>query len=178
MSTGAWIFTGLVSAAVIAPTAVYAAVNSTVAIGTKTSSVTANVTQNRQLLTATVAPKDVIHINLYTPTTNGCSGGYTPPAGKAIVIMEVTYALGSGTAGLSRSAALETINCTNGYDWVETVQARETQSHVFPIGLPLPSVGLYNGGGGTVYADMTGYLIPATQLPAAAVVTQGPVPRR
>lgn len=165
MSTGAWIFAGLVSAAVIAPTAVYAAVNSTVAIGTKSNTVTANVTPNRQLLTATVATRSVVRGSLFSDVSGQCGSTYTPPAGKAIVLSQVTYGLGSGTDGVPRLAILMTADCGAGYDTAETSLARETQSHVFPIGLPMPSVRVYNNGGQHIQVSFTGYLIPVSELP-------------
>src|SRR5262249_23508614 len=99
MSTGAWIFTGLITAAVIAPTAAHAAATSTVAIGTHTSNTTANITANRQLLTTTVNPKDVVsRVRGYGPGDNHCESLYTPPTGKAIVVTEARYDLLAGEA--------------------------------------------------------------------------------
>jgi hypothetical protein len=167
MSTGAWIFTGLVTAAVVAPTAVYAAATSTVAIGNANGAATATVTGNHQLLTTTVAPKDVVHA--VGSASNSCAAVYVPPAGKAIVLTSVTYDMFNNTAGNQNFAVLTGLAgaaCTGPYDVVDTDLVNESETRIFPIGLPMPSVGI-QASGGTVQVYLTGYLIPASQLPAA-----------
>ncbi len=167
MSTGAWIFTGLVTAAIVAPTAVYAAASSTVAIGNTTNAATATVTANHQLLTTTVAPKDVV--NTVGFASEGCDAVYTPPAGKAIVLTSVTYDMFANSDLGDHYAYLTDAGCVTAirYDPAETTLAVETETRTFPIGLPVPSVGIADVGGG-VEVFITGYLIPATQLPPAA----------
>jgi hypothetical protein len=167
MSTGAWVFTGLVAAAVIAPVAVYSAATSTVAIGTTSNSTTANITGSHQLLTTTVAPNSVIH--LFASATGGgqCTPYYTPPAGKAIMVTSVTYDLGNGTAGDDEWAELRTVNCGASYDIGDTTQGFEAQQHTWPTGLPMPSIGFYVGSDEGATIAVTGYLIPVGALPAA-----------
>src|SRR5690348_4805392 len=99
MSTGAWIFaTAALVLAVGAPIS-YAAVTSTVAIGnTGSSTATATVTGNHQLLTTTIASKNVVHV-VGSASSDSCNLFYTPPAGKAIVVTSVTYDLFGGTSG-------------------------------------------------------------------------------
>ena len=172
MSTGAWIFAGLVSAAVIAPTAVYAAASSTVAIGATTTSTTANVTASRQLLTTTVAPRAVLRV--FGGVSTGCNTVYTPAKGKAIVVSEVTYQLGSGTTGTLTAGTLRDGSDLNIYDLVETSQGYDSQTRTFPIGLPLPSISICADAGDGVAVALTGYLIPASQLPAAAPAAKLP----
>ncbi|MFL6237907.1 MAG: hypothetical protein ACJ735_00245 [Actinomycetes bacterium] len=174
MSTGAWIFTGLVTAAIVAPTAVYAAASSTVAIGNTSGTTTATVTPQHQLLTTTIAPRDVIR-------TSGAVGGtvcqpvYIPPAGKAVVLTSVTFDVGTGTAGAAAYGYLLDASCGTIYDYVDTREASETQARTYPIGLPMPSVGLFGGSGDVVIrAYITGYLIPAGQLPATAPAAKLP----
>ncbi|MGB9376851.1 MAG: hypothetical protein WCB04_04975, partial [Mycobacteriales bacterium] len=164
MSAGAWIFTGLVSAAIIAPTAVYAAAASTVAIGNTGNSVTATVTPNHQLLTTTTAPKDVVEARGSSGT--GCGTLYVPPAGKAIVVTSVTYDLYGHTAGTETFSFLYDVGCNTPYDIADTTEAAKTETHTFPIGLPMPSVAV-SANGGAAIAFFTGYLIPVSQLPAA-----------
>ncbi len=176
MSTGAWIFTSVVAASVIAPTAVYAAVTSTVAIGNAAGNTTVAVTAQRQLLTATVAPGAVLRISGAVAGTQ-CAPLYTPPAGKAVVVTSVTFDVGTGTAGSPAYGYLLDAGCGTIYDYVDTREASETQSRTYPIGLPMPSVGLFGGSGQVVLrAYLTGYLIPASQLPAAAPSDQGAFP--
>jgi hypothetical protein len=174
MSTGAWIFTGLVTAAVVAPTAVYAAASSTVAIGNPNNTTTATVTTQHQLLTTTIAPRDVIRTSGAVAGTT-CEALYTPPAGKAIVLTSVTFDVGTGTAGAPGYGYLLDAPCGTIYDYVDTREASETQSRTYPIGLPMPSVGLFGGSGQVVLrAYITGYLIPAAQLPATAPAAKLP----
>jgi hypothetical protein len=173
LSTGAWIFASVVAAAaIIAPTA-YAAVSSTVAIGNTGNSLTATVTASHQLLTTTTMPKNVVYSNGYA-TNNNCDGIYHPPPGKAVVVTSVTYDLYSAAvSGGEHGAFLMTAECTGYYDAADTSQADETETRIFPVGLPLPSVGVYAiGGAAQIY--FTGYLVPASQLPAAAPATKLP----
>lgn len=168
MSTGGWIFTGLVTAAILAPTALYATASSTVAIGTTTNGRTANITANHQLLTTTISPQHVVHA--YGFANNGCLDVYTPPAGKAIVVTSVTYDMFGNNPGNENIALLTDATCNILYDEAETTLADETESRTFPIGLPMPSVGIRHAGGDAAGAGVwiTGYLIPASQLPPAA----------
>jgi hypothetical protein len=168
MSTGAWIFASAIAASVIAPTAVYAAATSTVAIGNTGNSTTASVTASHQLLTTTIAAKNVVEA---TGSASGsCSELYSPPAGKGVVITSLTYetygnAIGDNWAYLTRNPGT---GCMNTYDVVDTDQVDQTEIHTFPIGLPLPQAWINSPSVGpivTVY--LTGYLIPASQLPAA-----------
>ncbi len=172
MSTGAWIFTTAVTVAVIAPTAVYAAASSVVAIGDTTSTRTVAVTTQNQLLTTPIAPRQVIHG--YFSSGGGCAAVYWPPAGKAVVVTSVTYDLGSGTAGTDVYGYLTSAGCTGLYDIADTTQAFETQQHAFSTGLPMPSIGVKSYSG---YCAVwfTGYLIPASQLPTTAT-THTPMP--
>jgi hypothetical protein len=62
MSTGAWIFTGLISAAVIAPATVYAAAITKVALSSSNGTNLATVTAQHQLLTAAIPPSQVISV--------------------------------------------------------------------------------------------------------------------
>ncbi len=174
MSTGAWIFTTAVTVAVSAPTAVYAAASSVVAIGDTTSTRTASVTTQHQLLTTPIAPRQVIH-GSGGYAYNSCLSVYTPPAGKAVVVTSVTYDIGSGTAGTDAFGYLTDATCSSNYDVAETTQGFETQQHAFPTGLPMPSLGVYSFNG-YIAVWFTGYLIPASQLPATAAPAHGPMP--
>jgi hypothetical protein len=168
MSTGAWIFTSVVTAAVIAPTAVYAAATSTVAIGNTGNSATATVTTQHQLLTAVVAPRDVVHGSGYAGPGQTVAV-YTPPAGKAVVVTSVTYDLYSGMAGTDTYGYLTPATNFDVYDIAETAQAYDSRQATFPAGLPMPSIGIVNPTtSGSVYISFTGYLIPVSQLPAGA----------
>lgn len=161
MSTGAWIFAGLVSAAVIAPATVYAATTSRVAIGTTNNSNTANVTSQHQLLTTIVAPQQVIHIDA-SSNSGTCQTVYTPPAGKGIDVTSVTYDLGVGGSGGDQSnAALTNAACTFAYDFARTSQTWDSTYHSFPLGLPMPKLVLDSNAAGVT---VTGYLIPANQV--------------
>ena len=166
MSTGAWIFASVIAASVIAPTAVYAAATSTVAIGNTANSTTASVTTQHQLLTAAIAPNNVVHA--FATTGNfGCATAYTPPAGKAIVVASVTYDMWGNTAGQENVAYLNPGCTANVYDIVDTSLSVETETRTFPLGLPMPSVSITSNGPANVNMTITGYLIPASQLPAA-----------
>jgi hypothetical protein len=166
MSTGAWIFaTTALVLAVGAPVS-YAAVTSTVAIGNRTNNATATVTGQHQLLTTTIAPKDVVRV-ARGAVGNACAVVYTPPAGKAIVVTSVTYEIAGFTSGDRRHAYLEDICSGMTYDAVETDQTHITEAHTFPIGLPMSAVAIDYNGDGIANAFITGYLIPASQMPAA-----------
>jgi hypothetical protein len=168
MSTGAWIATGLVAAAIIAPTVVYAAATSTVAIGTPTNTNTVGITATHQLLTAMVSPSSVVRTGIATSALS-CTRTYLPPAGKAIVVTEVTYRVGTGTEGNDSWAELADEGCNNTYDIAETVRAYDSQTRTFPTGLPMASISIRSGPG-TAIVFITGYLIPASSLPAVANV--------
>jgi hypothetical protein len=170
MSTGAWIFSGLICAAVIAPVTVYAASVSKVTIGTTTNSHTASVTALGQLLTAPISPTRVVRIS--GGSLSGCKTVYTPPAHKAIVVTSVDYTFGSGTSGTEHFGGLAPAACGAIYDQIDTVQAYDTIEHTFPLGLPMPSVALTNSGAGLINVFITGYLIDATALPPVAATHQ------
>lgn len=173
LSTGAWIFASVIAAAIVAPTAVYAAASSTVAIGNAHGTLTATVTANHQLLTTTVLTKDIVHT--HGSTDDGvCTTVYTPPAGDAIVVTSVTYHMYSNTTGGFNAAWLTTAaGCGSLYDVADTDQKDETESRTFPTGLPMPSVGILCAG---AHAELwiTGYLIPASGLPATPAATKLP----
>ena len=167
MSTGAWIFaTAALVLAVGAPIS-YAAVSSTVAIGnTGNSTTTAAVTTNHQLLTTTIAPSNVIIASGGTDLNDNCYPVYTPPVGKAIVVTSVTYRAIS-YAGGDEWGFLTTNDCSGtDYDTFASDRAVESQSHVFPVGLPMSNVAVEAHIGGLA-VNITGYLIPASQLPSA-----------
>jgi hypothetical protein len=163
LSTGAWLFCGIVTAALIAPAGVYAAVNSKVAIGNVGSSTTtATVDAEHQLLTTMVDPRRMIR--LYG-SFNGtaCHTLYTPPRGRALMITNLTFEVGSGVAGNTQAAWLENRDCNHVYDQADTTQAFETQQRTYPAGLPVDGVGLITTN--SVAVEVVGYLIPASQLP-------------
>jgi hypothetical protein len=163
MSTGAWIFASAVAVAIIGSGA-YAVSNSIVAIGNPGNTTTAVVTPTHQLQTVMIAPANMVHA-VVAASPGVCHVVYAPPAGKAIVVTQITYDLGTGTSGESR-AALTDAACDTAYDYVDTSQAYETQTRTFPTGLPMPGVGLSVFVGTTpVTVAVTGYLIPASQLP-------------
>lgn len=164
MSNGAWIFASAVAMAVIAP-AVYAAANSIVAIGNQSGTTTAFVTPTRQLQTVTTAPTNIVQ-RFSGANAGQCAPVYTPPSGKAIVVTQITYKLGTGTQGAESYGLLTDAGCNNVYDLADTIDAHETQSHSFPTGRPMPSIALDNYvGSGAIQITVTGYLIPASQLP-------------
>jgi hypothetical protein len=166
MSTGAWIFSGIIGAAIIAPAGVYAAVSSTVAIGNPSNGTTATVDGASQLLTNASGPKNMVEFEGQASAGN-CGAVYTPPAGKAIVLTEVTADLGTGTVGQESYAYLGHANCNDIVDFFDTTQGYEAQSRNYPAGLPISSVGVLASGSAPVYISGVGYLIPAAQLPAA-----------
>jgi hypothetical protein len=173
LSTGAWIFLSVVTAAIVAPVGVYAAATSTVSIGNTNNANTATVTPTNQLQTTMIAPKSVVRFEGAVATGGNCSSIYTPPTGKAFVVTQITYDLGTGTTGNEAYAELEE-SCPGSYpfDFADTSQAFETQTHTFPTGLPVAAVNIWCGAGnGFCIASGTGYLIPATQLPAATPPT-------
>lgn len=175
MSTGAWIFaTAALVLAVGAPIS-YAAVNSTVAIGNTGTgnTTTATVTANHQLLTTTIAAKDVVRAS---GGSVGACPFYTPPAGKAIVVTSVTYNVFNNPVGNDFAAYLRD-GCSGYADDVETTEADMSESHTFPIGLPMSSIGLTrssSAGTGSAGVFITGYLIPVSQLPATAAAAKLP----
>src|SRR3954451_14324055 len=81
MSTGAWIFTGLICAAVIAPTTVYAATIARFALVSPSGKYSAGITAERQLLTVAAGAAQIVRISGGSNTGN-CKAIYTPPAGK------------------------------------------------------------------------------------------------
>lgn len=163
LSTGAWLFCEIVVAALIAPAGVYAAVNSRVAIGNLNDDVTANVTQQHQLLTTVIAPANLLTIG-GSVTTNACKVIYRPPAGKALMLMNLTISLGTGTAGHEAKALVSDNFCILSYDFVDTSQAHDTEQRVYPAGLPLPALALESAGSPAFIAAV-GYLIPASSVP-------------
>jgi hypothetical protein len=181
VSTGAWIFTGLICAAVIAPVGVYAATVSRVALVGPSGKTTAGITAQHQLLTASIPPSQIVRAA--TVSTSGCKTVYTPPANKAIVVTSVIYNFGSGTAGVEHFGGLTTASCSSIYDQIDGTLAYDTLQHTFPTGLPMPSVGITNSGAGAITVFVTGYLIDAGALPAKAAAqvsgrAKALVPRR
>jgi len=173
MSTGAWLFCGIVTAALIAPAGVYAAVNSHVAIGNVGNSTTATVTPDHQLLATTIDPKSIVRFsggNL----SGGCQPIYIPPAGKALMITNVTFELDSGAPGAHSIEYLLNGDCVDYYDVVVTTQAYFTEQHTYPAGLPVASLAISNNYLASVF--VVGYLIPASQLPPN-VPSVGKLPR-
>jgi hypothetical protein len=169
MSTGAWICTGLICAAVIAPASVFAAAAAkTQLIGSTTSHV-GSITSQGQLLTAQTAPSHLIRAVTGTATNTPCKTVYTPPAGKAIVVTQVIYSFGSGAAGSENFGGLFELGCGNIFDQVDTVEAFTTTERTFPVGLPMNGVAI-NSNGGSITVFLYGYLIDATSLPSAANV--------
>jgi hypothetical protein len=172
MSTGAWIFsTAALVLAVAAPVS-YAATTSRVIIGSRGSSNTAHVTSQHQLLSTAVSPQNVIKIGS-GPASTGCNSVYTPPPGRAIVVTGISYDMYGGTSGDEMYLGLANSHCSGSsfVDILDTDQAVDSQYHAFPTGIPLRSVGIYWGpgvSGGSGGAFLTGYLIPASQVPRTA----------
>ena len=166
LSTGGWIFASVVTVSLIgAPAAVYAASTSTVSIGNPTGTTTANVDPERQLLTNAATPSTVVHGSVLDETS-ACVALYSPPAGKAVVVTSITYAIGDGGGSQGPLVELSDESCTAApYDVAATVSGKDTFQHLFPAGLPMPSLGIDGGDDTTV--TFTGYLIPAGQLPTA-----------
>jgi hypothetical protein len=161
MSTGAWIFTGLICAAVIAPTSVYAAsITKVLLVGPGGTNV-ASVTAQHQLLTAPIPPSQVVRA--VKVAHSGCTTVYTPPAGKAIVVTSVVYTFGSGTPGVENFGGLFNASCGTIYDQIDGVQAFDTIQHTWPTGLPLSGVSMTNSGG-DITVFVYGYLISASSL--------------
>jgi hypothetical protein len=171
MSTGAWIFTGLICAAVIAPASVYAAAITKVALTGASGTNVASVTTQHQLLTAPVTPSQVVRVS--GGSLSGCKTVYTPPAHKAIVVMSVVYTFGSGTNGVEHFGGLGPAGCSSIYDQFDGVQAFDTIQHTFPTGLPLPSVAISNSGAGEINVFVIGYLIDSSGLPARTATHVG-----
>jgi hypothetical protein len=165
-----------IAAAVIAPMAVNAASTSTVSIGNPTGNGTALVTPTHQLQTVTTPPNNEVRAIGAIPSAS-CQPIYVPPAGKAIVVTQITYDMGTGVQGQESYGVLEPADCNdNTYDFADTVQGYEAQSHTFPTGMPMPSVGFrYEIGSNAVLVAISGYLIPATQLPPAPMPPAGPM---
>ncbi|MBV9871760.1 MAG: hypothetical protein JO214_14160 [Frankiaceae bacterium] len=168
MSTGAWIFASVVAAAIIAPAGVYAAASQTVAIGNAANSATATVNSIGQLQTNPTGPKNIVHFS-GTVFSGACGPLYQPPAGKGIVLTEVSVDIGTGAPGAESYGGLTDASCQGPYDIFDTIGGYEIQSRTYPVGLPMAGVG-YNNlvGNGYVFVTGVGYLIPAAQVPAAA----------
>lgn len=162
MSTGAWIFTGLIGAAVIAPVSVYAASLTKVLVAGPGGTNVANVTAQHQLLTAQISPSQVVRA--VKVVHSGCTSVYTPPAGKAIVVTSVVYNFGSGTPGVENFGGLFSASCATIYDQIDGVQAFDTIQHTWPTGLPMSSVAM-TASGGDITVFVYGYLISAASLP-------------
>jgi hypothetical protein len=165
MSTGAWIFTGLICAAVIAPASVYAASMTKVALVGSGSTHGATVTTQGQLLTTEMSPGRVIHASTTTAPNTSCQAVYTPPANKAIVVTSVTYTFGSGTQGSENYGGLFNKSCNAIYDQIDGVQAFDTLERTYPTGLPMNGVAV-NSINGSITVFVVGYLVDAGSLPS------------
>lgn len=167
MSTGAWIFAGLVSAAVIAPATVYAATITKVAL-VGSDGTTAGVTPQHQLLTVPIGPSKVVHA--VKVVHSGCTVVYSPPAGKAIVVTSVVYNFGSGTQGTEVFGGMFGPGCTaaNQVDQIDQIDKFGSVEHTFPTGVPLANVS-FTSSGSDLAVFVVGYLIDATSLPAASL---------
>jgi hypothetical protein len=166
MSTGAWIFTGLICAAVLAPASVYAAAITKVSLSSSDGAHVASVTPQHQLLTAPILPSHVIHAEAGVP--GPCKAIYTPPAHKAIVVTSVVYTYGSGVEGSENFGGLfDSPGCSNIYDQIDEVHKYGTIQHTWPTGLPMAAV-YGDSAGGQINYFITGYLIDATGLPSSA----------
>lgn len=163
MSTGAWIFTGLICAAIIAPASVYAASITKVLVAGPGGTNVATVTAQHQLLTAQISPSQVVRVVKLVPP-GGCTTVYTPPAGKAIVVTSVVYDFGSGAAGVENFGGLFNSGCSKIYDQIDGVQAFDTLQHTWPTGLPMSGISM-TAVGGEITVFVYGYLISATSLP-------------
>ena len=164
MSTGAWICTGLICAAVLAPASVYAATLTKTLIAGPGGTNVASVTSQHQLLTTPIGPAQVVRA--VKTWSAGCTSVYAPPAGKAIVVTSVVYNYGTGVEGNEEYSGLLD-HCGIGgtvYDQIDGVKKYDTLQHTFPTGVPMPSIALSNVGG-TVTVFVYGYLIPASSLP-------------
>lgn len=167
MSTGAWIFTGIICAAVIAPAGVYAAsLTKTILVGPGGTG-TSKITAQHQLLTTQIAPAQVVHAHTSTATNTLCKTVYKPPAHKAIVVTSVIYSYGSGTPGVENFGGLFDLGCHTMYDQVDGVQAYDTTQRTFPTGLPMRGVAV-NSNAGVISVFVVGYLIDSSSLPASA----------
>ena len=165
MSTGAWICTGLIGAAVIAPASVYAAAAVTKVAIAGSDGTTANVTKQHQLLTATIPPSRVVHAQA---GVNGpCKVLYTPPAGKAIVVTSVVYTYGSGVQGNEDFGGLFSGPCSTAtsVDQIDQIDKFGSIQHTFPTGLPMADV-RGTSQGGQINVFIVGYLISASDLPS------------
>jgi hypothetical protein len=168
MSTGAWIFTGLICAAVIAPASVYAAAVTKFALSNSSGSNVATITSQHQLLTTTIGPSHVVHAEGGAP--GPCKAIYTPPAGKAIVLTSVVYTYGSGAQGSEDFGGLFAgPGCGDIVDQIDQIDKFGSIEHTFPIGLPMGAV-YGDSSGGQINFFLTGYLIDASSLPASARV--------
>ena len=167
MSTGAWIFTGLICAAVIAPASVYAASLTKIALYNSSGTYAAAVTPDHQLLTTPTGSNRVVRISGGSNTAN-CKTIYTPPAGKAIVVTSVVYDFGSGSANVEQFGGLGPVNCTAIYDQFDGVLAFQTIQHTYPTGLPMSSIAISNSTNKLVNVFIVGYLINSTSLPSGA----------
>ncbi|MDX6296626.1 MAG: hypothetical protein QOI51_483, partial [Nocardioidaceae bacterium] len=105
-----------------------------------------------------------------------CATIYTPPAGEAIVVTSASYGVGNGSAGTLVQTMLTDPTCSYWYDTAWTDKGLETQFHPFPIGIPMPVVTAeaVSVSSGSSAITITGYLIPAGQLPAAPPATKIP----
>jgi hypothetical protein len=167
MSTGAWIFTGLVCAAVVAPATVYAATITQVALVDK-GGTGASITPQHQLLTIPIGPSRVVHAAKVAHS--GCTLVYSPPAGKAIVVTSVVYNFGSGTEGTEVFGGLFGPGCSAAtqVDQIDQTDKFGSIQHTFPTGVPLANVSVTSSGN-DIAVFVVGYLIDATSLPTASL---------
>jgi hypothetical protein len=165
MSTGAWLFAGLIGASLITPVGVYAAV-SKVTIGNPFNGATALVTYQHQLLTTTVAPRDLVLINS-KPIPETCGAIYVPPEGEALVLLNATVFLTKGNGDRVDAVLYGQAGCHQGHDIWGTSQVEDSEQHTYAAGLPLAELDMGKEGLPASFASVqaTGYLIPATQLP-------------
>jgi hypothetical protein len=171
MSTGAWIFTGLVCAAVIAPATVYAATITKVAL-VGSDGTGAGVTKQHQLLTVPIGPSKVVHAAKVVH--GGCTVVYAPPAGKAIVVTSVVYNFGSGTQGTEVFGGMFGPGCAPAtlVDQIDQIDKFGSVQHTFPTGVPLGNVSATSDGS-DLAVFVVGYLIDATSLPPATASRLG-----
>ncbi len=171
LSTGTGLFLGIVTAAVLVPTAAVAA--STLVTITGPSGAKAAVNPANQLLAAESNPAN--NVVAFGLTPQDCATIYTVPAGKALILKSAQFQLErngtepptvrawvyAGTCGVSAK-----LLAASNVD-----RQSETVSTDFGTGVPIPSgqsviVNSYNNRGS---AFVYGYLVPSAAVPASAL---------